>query len=279
MRRLAAVLASAVVGSTSVLDAQGFSSRSADYVFVSTAEDARALWVNPAGTQYGAAASLLAELVVDRSVPDDTRLSQWTAGLSTRAFSLGYQRDRLRGGGSNQAVRIGLATRFPRGAVGFSTTFHRAGGSNSRGADFGLRYALAPPVSLGAVVRNVGKPRIRGTRLPVVGAVGLGWLGAQGRFRLQADAVGTDNEGSSGIDMSYRAGANLTVGNQMPFAAILAVQLDEDFDVATWTLGISVGGDRKVIALGTVGRTDGTTDLDGLSLTGVALNRGVAARR
>lgn len=277
MRPSLGLISCVIVLSASTLHAQTHGSRSADYLFVSTAADARALWVNPAGTQLGARASLVGELVLDRSLPDTARISQWSVGLSSRAFSFGYQRDRLPGGSANQSVRIGLASRFSRGAVGAATTFYKAD-STSRGVDLGITYALSPPVTLGVVVRHIGRPSVRADRLPVTGVVGLGWTAPGRRFQLATEILAAERLARSGYDMSYRAGANLSLGRELPFAAIVAFQFDKDFDVRSWSVGLTVGGDRRAVAIGTISRTDGSSDVDLLSLTGVALNRGVAGR-
>jgi hypothetical protein len=48
------------------LCAQAVPARSADYLFLATASDARATWVNPAGPATAPTASIAAELVFDR---------------------------------------------------------------------------------------------------------------------------------------------------------------------------------------------------------------------
>ncbi len=275
----ALVLVGGAVLVSNPLGAQAQGPRSGDYLFASTAQDARALWVNPAGTQFGARASLMAEIVVDRSIPDSTRVGQWSVALATRAFSFGYQRDQLRNDSSNTAVRIGLASRFTRGAVGVATTFHKSD-STSRGVDIGLTYYLSPPVTLGVVLRNIGKPDVRGVELPFTGVVGLGWTGPGGLLTVAGELIAADRFQESGYDLGYRAGAKISLGAQLPVSAALAIQLDDDFDVGMFTLGVSVGLDRRLVAMGSARRLDGTTDLDAISLTGVALNRtGTVVRR
>ena len=83
MPRTPVLIACAASLLCSVAVGQTFAPRSLDYLFAATANDARAIWVNPAGLAIVSEASIMAELVVHRSPDADLRLSQ----LSMRAVS------------------------------------------------------------------------------------------------------------------------------------------------------------------------------------------------
>ena len=154
-------------------------SRSGDYLFASTAADARALWVNPAGLAVSMEASVLAEFVLQRPVDGDLRLAQWTLGFNSRGFSIGYQRDRFDEDPNTGAFRFGLSLPFRRGAIGAAFTFYRGNAVDSttdRGIDFGARYRLIPPLELGLVLRNVGRPVLRDVQAPLTGVLSAAWF-------------------------------------------------------------------------------------------------------
>ncbi len=138
------------------LCAQAVPARSADYLFLATASDARATWVNPAGPATAPTASIAAELVFDRQETENVRLAQWTGGFSSRGISFGYQRDQIPGDEANQAFRVGAALPFRRGAVGLAFTFYDSD-QTERALDLGLRYRALRQVELGAVLRNIGR--------------------------------------------------------------------------------------------------------------------------
>ena len=125
---------------------------------------------------------------------------------------------------------------------------------------------------LGVVLRHIGRPRVRSSRLPLTGVLGLGWSTAPG-LKLAAEVLAADRLDASGYDLAYRAGVHVSTGRRLPISAIVAFQLDKDFELGAWSVGISVGGDRRAVAMGTVRRIDGASNLNLISVTGVALNR------
>src|SRR5205807_7260226 len=96
------------------------------------------------------------------------RLRQVTAGVNSRGFSLGYQRDLFDGGVRGHTYRLGFAGGERRLAAGVATALYRgAPGSSGTGWDVGLVYDLTPMLTVGAVVANLGRPVARDSVLRV----------------------------------------------------------------------------------------------------------------
>src|SRR5205085_1354067 len=118
--------------------------RAALCLYPSDVTDARALWVNPAGSGRFEEASLHLDLTVGEPGAAG-RLRQLTLGLSSRGLSFGYQRDVFDAGARGHTYRIGYAVGRAGLAAGFATALYRGG------TDRALRRAgLALGVSLGS---------------------------------------------------------------------------------------------------------------------------------
>ncbi len=224
--------------------AQHQPSRSNEYLLVTGPADVRALWVNPAGIAVVSQASLMGELAFSREVTD-WRVNQYTFGLSSRAAALGYQRDRYATGESIGTWRVGGAVNLGRGSLGTSIAFYQSG----RGFDAGLRYAPAPGIHLGAVVRNIGRPAVRDSILRITGITGLAFIPSRS-FRLAAEAVAVERRPVAGYDVSYRTGLQLSLTGRLRMTALTAVHFDRDLQVERWTAGIALGGFNQIIGIG-----------------------------
>ncbi len=243
-----------------------------DYLFTATTNDARAIWVNPAGLAVRPEASILAEFVVHRSADADLRLSQFSTGFNSQGLSVGYYRERLVTDSSNHTYRIGIARALRGWAVGVSIS-HFRGGRNDTGYDVGLRYRVLRSLDLGLVLRNIGQPQTRSETLPLTGVAGLGWTVLRGMFVLTGETLARNRLIGSGYDMNYRFGAKLSVGRNVPIAGITAVQLDNRLGVLMWSFGISVGRDRRGVLMAGVTPGNPTTRLETVSLTSIATNQ------
>lgn len=257
--------------------AQVIRPRSVDYLFVSQATDSRALWVNPAGLAATAEASVYGELMFERP-ESDIRVAQWGFGLNSRGFSFGYLRDRLVGGITNSAYRFSLARAFTGGSAGLSLTFYK-GGSTKRGLDLGVRYTVLPSVTFAAVLRNIGQPRVRTEQTPFTGVAGLDWSGLTKNSVLMGELQAANRIGDSGYDVSYRTGLRIGVGRSVPITALVSLNLESDLGVDRWTVGLSIGGNRKAVAAATVVPSANAADFRQLSITGVANDRLGRSRR
>ena len=155
MRRpfLAGLLALAL-GATSAV-AQTIRPRSADYLFVATASDVRATWINPAGLAAVKEASVMGELVLDAPANGDAQLGQWTVGFNSRGFSIAFQQSRFPDGTNHNLWHFGAGLGFSRGALGVAIAWFTGEGDNDRAGDVGFYYLLASPLSVGVVVRNI----------------------------------------------------------------------------------------------------------------------------
>ncbi len=245
--------------------------RSQDYLFGSTAADSRALWVNPAGLGVIPEASIFGEFTVERPEFGDSRLQQYGFGLNSRGIALGLYHNRLPSDTSYTILKVGAAAPFPRGAVGVSASWYRLDGPDSRDIDIGVMYLLNPMIALGATVEHLGRGEIYSQKLPITFS-GSGRIVLGGILSLAGEARAVERLGasSSGVDTDFRFGADLGVPLEVPFHLMGVVDLDGDFTPRRLHLGLSVGGPRRVAAIGTL--VDGTVSdrLDQLSLTGVA---------
>ena len=277
LARVMPVLAGLVSLICNAASAQSFAPRSADYMFAATANDARAIWVNPAGLAAVPEASLMAEFVLQRPIDADLRLSQLTFGFNSQGLSFGYNRERLVSDSSNSTYRLALARALQGWTVGVSVSHYRSG-LNDTGFDAGIRYLVLPSLQLRVVVRNIGQPQVRTDTLPLTGVAGLGWALMPGFLTLTGETIAISRFEESGYDMVYRAGANVSFGRVIPVAGLAAVTLDSDLGVTLWSFGVSVGGRRRGLAVAGVSPHD-PLRVENVSLTGIATNPLTAWRR
>jgi hypothetical protein len=243
------------------LAAQAVPNRATGYLAVTDVADARALWVNPAGLATHYEASVHLDLTV-RQPGGRGRLGQITAGFNTRGLSFGYQRDNLSGGIHGHTYRLGLAGGYDRLSAGMAITAYR-GGTKGTAWDVGARYDWRPQVSFGGVVRNLGRPTVRGVREDVtfVPATTIRMIGNLFAVSVQAT-----------LGPAATRGYMLEVGAQLPghagFGLIGRIDTDASWRRRALVLGFSVGrGDR----VGLVGSTPGDfSQVDAASLYGVS---------
>jgi len=258
-----------VAGSAS---AQFRQPRSLDYLFVATASDVRATWVNPAGLSAVTDASVMGEVMVGRTSADDFRLQQWTIGFNSRGFSVSYVRNRFETLESTSAVRFGFGVAFSGGGFGLAVSNYRAPGDNSRDLDLGIQYSLGPLVTVAGVVRHIGSPVVGDVELPLEYAGGGSFSLAEGAIELSGEGIATERLGpsESGYDVRYRAGARLalSVGRQLDVFAV--ADLGSNFGFDRLHIGLVVGGSSRLGGLGTGLSPNGSTRIDRWSLTGVS---------
>lgn len=272
-RRFLAGLAAVALSAGSAA-AQEIRPRSSDYLFVATVSDVRATWLNPAGLGVVNEASVMGELVVDAPAGGDARLGQWTTGFNSRGFSIAFQQTRFADGTSNNIWHFGVGLAFTRGALGGSVAWHTGEGDNDRAGDIGFYYLLASPVSVGIVLRNIGRPVVRDSTLPITGVLGLGWLAVPRHLEIAAEMLVTEETEFSDIKAVYRAGLQLATGGKIPIGALANVDLGSNFKIDRWSIGVSIGGDSRGILLGTAQ----PSRFDRFSLTGIASRRPQSAR-
>ena len=271
MNRTPVLLACAASLLCSVAAGQTFAPRSMDYLFAATANDARAIWLNPAGLAVVPEASILAELVVHRLPDANLRVSQVSMGFNSQGLSMWYYRERLVTDSSNHTYRIALARALQGWTVGVAMSFFR-NGLNDSGFDAGIRYRVLRSVDLGLVLRNIGQPQVRTDTLPLTGVMSLGWTVFRGAVVLTGETLAQNRLAGSGYDMHYRAGARLSLGRALPIAGLTAVHLDSRLGVLMWSVGISVGRNGRGVLI--AGLTPGgrSARLETVSLMGMATN-------
>jgi hypothetical protein len=269
MRRLMGVLALLVTPGLAAQTAP----RSATYLFSANVEDARALWINPAGLAVLPLATIYAEFAADQGsgATSDWSLRQYSFGLHSRNVAFSYQHDRFESGGSEGTWRVGAA--FPlgrRAAIGSAVTFT----SPERQLLVGLRFSPARLLDVGAVVQNIGRPTVNGVEQPVTGVGGFSWRLAGGRLGIQGDAFLSERLQQSGLDRRYRAGADLILPGRQSLAFLTAVDLENNLHVSRWSVGLSIGFQAQAVAVGTALPNQGTSArLQAFSLAGVARGR------
>jgi hypothetical protein len=267
--------------------AQAPTPRSADYLLTATVEDARALWLNPAGLAIVPEASILAEIVAEQPPGGNPRVSQWTVGFNSRGVAIGYQRNRIPDDPATIAVdpqsaevfRIGLALPFRAGALGGSFSLHHGSTGTDKSGDIGLRLHPRPSIDLSVVLRDIGRPRVAGDTVPVSGVFGVGWLVSPRHVEFGADVVATERLGpASGFTMGYRLASRVSTGGRLPVGGLVMLELTDRLTVSQLSFGIAIGGEDRAIVVGTVTATDSGRRLDQLSLTGVASRAPVQPR-
>lgn len=271
MARTLLTVAAAMSLMLDVVVAQSFAPRSADYLFAATANDARAIWVNPAGLAVVPEASIFAELVLQRSLNQDIRLSQLSFGFNSQGLSFGYNRERLVIDSSNHTYRLALARALRLWTLGVAVSHFRSD-INDTGFDIGVRYRLLPSLQLGAVLRNIGQPQVRNDTLPITGVAGVGWTVLPGFLTLTGEALAQNRFEEDGYDMHYRAAAQLSFGRALPVSALTALALDKDLGVTRWWLGLTLGGARRGVFVAGVTPNDPVMRLETFSAAGVASN-------
>jgi hypothetical protein len=243
--------------------------RSQDYLFISAVDDARAAWVNPAGLGWLPEASVMAEMVLDRS-GGPLRLGQYTVGLNSRGLALSYERDRSTPDSSIGVTRIALGVPIGRGTIGAS--FSTYGSIHNTGYDLGVRYRLLAGLDAAGVLRDVGRPVLHGVRQPVVGVAGATW--SLGRTaEISAEALAAERLAASGYDVSYRAGIVVRAVQPWPFALHALADVASDGTVHGWAVAVMLGG------LDRVGMVAGATPGTGLEAPQQFSAVGVATRR
>lgn len=261
--------------------------RSRDYLFASSADDARALWVNPGGLHVITEASVLAEVTLDRVPGGNPRLGQLAVGFNSRGISFGYQRDRIADdpetlaleNRSAEAYRFGAGFWLPRGGVGIAVTFHRTGidgRGSQRSIDLGARYAILPTLDAGAVVRNIGRPVLEfdAAKEPVQGVLALSWLAVPSRVLVATEGLATEHVLDSGVDFTFRSGVHVNVGGPLGLGIIAALELGSNIKIDAWTVGLAVGGaDRLIGLVSGIPTTGRSAHLERFSLSGIASRR------
>lgn len=173
--------------------------------------DERAVWVNPAGLARSAAASLAADLTVERA-NGETRLAQYGLAFSSRGLGFAWEHDRLAAGSSSNTYVVGLGLGDERFSGGVTHRWYQGG---QGGWDVALRGRATAAWDLSLVWHDIGSPLVRGivVRDRFVPAAG---------FRLLEDRILVGVEGDVPGDLStlseVRAGAGVALSARITVA-------------------------------------------------------------
>lgn len=257
----------------SVAAAQRSEPRSRDYLFITNVDDARATWVNPAGLGWIPEASVLAEVLVDRS-SGSLRLGQYTLGLNSRGLGLSYLRDRSRDTVSVGLFRLALGLPLGQGAIGAAYTNYS--NSHDQGFDLGLRYPVLAGLDVGVVVRDISRPQPAAAEpvKPVTTVAGATWAVVPNGVTVSAEAIAAERpRPASGFDWGYRGGFTIRTSRPWPVELVAAAQVDQGGTLRQWSLGLVIGRlDRVGLVTGAL-PTSGLGSVDRFSAVGVASRR------
>lgn len=236
------------------------------YLHPTEVNDARALWVNPAGLGRFKEASVHLDLTVGNPGAHG-RLRQVSVGLNSRGLSLGYQRDVFDGGVRGGTYRVGMAAGHGGLAVGAAAALYR-GGTSSSGWDVGVLYEWTGALAVGGVIQSIGQPHVRDSTLRVtyVPSATLALGGGRASFsvlsRLTSDGVQA---------YAFAARADLRRTSSLPVGVVARLETDHSLHRSGWAFGVSLGGPDVAgmiaVAPGDLGR------LDALGLYGVSTRR------
>jgi hypothetical protein len=246
--------------------AQVAPNRTTLYLHPTDVTDARALWVNPAGLGRFLEASLHLDLTVGDPGAAG-RLKQFTVGLDSRGFGLGYQRDVFTGGTRSHSYRLGFAGSQRQLAGGFAVALYR-GSRSSTGWEVGVLYDVAPGCTIGGAVENIGSPLVGDSTLRVTYVPGATLRVAGGRGALSTHGRFT-TDGVVGYAVGVRAGFGET--GALPVRLLARLDTDRSLRSTGFAFGLSLGGPDVV---GAVATTPGTLGrLDAVSLYGLSTRR------
>lgn len=260
------VVALLSVSPSARLPAQVAPNRAATYLHPADVQDARAVWLNPAGLGILREASIYAELTVG-----DERLQQLDAGFNARGLAFAYQRDVFDGGERGHTYRLGLAGAADALAAGLAVAYYRGGGARATGWDVGATYVPAARVSIAGVIANIGSPHVRGVELPVtfVPAVTLRPVAA---FALSAHAaVTSDSVRSLAFGLAWRP----AVG-RWPVEVLARLDTDRELRRGAFAFGLSIGGRDRIGAIATM--PGDVSRVDAASLYGLAAREPLTRR-
>ena len=238
--------------------------RATAYLFPTTVQDVRALWVNPAGLGVQREASIYAELVV--TDPGALgQLGQINAGFNARGLSVGYQHDNL-DDGVGHTYRLGLAGGSGGLAVGGAIALYRGTDAHSNGWDVGITYTAHRSLNAALVLANIGQPVVRGLQQRMTYIPGITWAPLAGLGFSTDVRITPDSIASYAFGLSWRTGGGTT--QKWPIEVIVRLDTDGDLRRGAFVFGLALGGQDR---FGTVGTTPGDVSrVDGLSVYGLS---------
>ena len=226
--------------------AQVAPNRATAYLPATDVGDVRSLWVNPGGLAARPEAAVLLDLTV-RAPGSGGRLAQVSAGFNARGLAFGYQRDNFTNGIHGHTYRFGLGGAARSFTFGAALALYR-GATSGTGWDFGILYDWRPELTIGGVVRDVGKPTVRGVTLEptYVPALTVRPLASRLALTAQAEAIS-----STVLGFAFEARAVLPAPS---VSLLFRVDTDRSLHRQMLVFGIAIGSANEV---GLVGSSPG----------------------
>lgn len=246
-----------------VAHAQVAPNRAASYLVATDISDARALWVNPAGLATRPEASVMLDLTVVQ--PGATgRLGQVTAGFNARGLAFGYQRDNFPTGVHGHTYKLGIAGGSGGFSGGAAVALYHGGTGGGTGWDLGVRYDWPQMVTVGGVIRNIGRPTVRGVRQDVTAVPAVTVRPFGSILALSAQASFASSTAARGYAVEAEA-----FWPRSPRVGLLArYDTDGSLHARALLFGLSIGSRDRV---GAVASTPGDfSKVDAVSLYGVS---------
>ena len=185
----------------------------ARYLLTADVDDARALWVNPAGLARHLEASIGADIGAERFSGPAVQLSQYGATVSSRGLAVSWIHDRYPGDTTVNAYAVGFGLGDERFSAGVTRRWYRGRVSYSAW-DVGLRAATENGVQLSLVGRGLGSPLPDSDRPTLVPGASVTLL--EGALQFGAEwEVATKGWRSQEI----RAGATASLGRALALSA------------------------------------------------------------
>ena len=269
--RRAALLAAGFATAGTALAAQVLPAPPARYLLTTEVDDARALWINPAGLARHLEASIGGDVGADRFSGGAVQLSQYGATVSSRGLAVSWIHDRYPGGASVNAYAVGaglgdesfsggITRRWYRGLVRFSAW------------DVALRATTANGVQISIVGRGLGSPLPDSTYRPtVVPAASVSLLG-------DAVQIGAEWEVAMSHFRSQEIRAGGTVALNGALALTLRADLAPDLKRRRIVLGLTWSPSQARVS-GYTGFSGGLNEVDEFGASGALVALSPPTRR
>ena len=261
--RRAIALAAGLAGSTASaarVAAQVLPAQPARYLLTTEVEDARALWVNPAGLARRLEASIGADVGVDRFSGGAMQLSQYGATVASRGLAASWIHDRYPGGASVNGYAVGFGLGDESFSGGLTRRWYR-GLVTSSAWDVGLRGATANGVQLSVVARGLGSPLPDSTYRPTV-VPGASVALFDGVVQLGAEWEVTTHRWRS---QEIRVGGGVSLAEA--FALVVRADLAPDFKRRTIIVGLTWSPSQARVS-GFTGLSGGLNEVDEFGASG-----------
>jgi len=162
------------------------------------------------------------------------RLSQISGAIEARGFGFGYQRDMFDTGTRGDTYRVTLGAGSGSIAAGMGASLYR-GGTKASAWDVGVVYHTKV-VNVGATVRNIGQPVVRGVEQRATATPAVTLHTARNVLELSAAARFTTDSA-----LGYTAGARLTMLRPIGWSLLTRIELDRTLHRSAITLGFAIG--------------------------------------